>query len=124
MRLNQVTVTVLNIELAISFYRKLGLRPIVISPHYARFVCPQGDATFSVHVGEIVAAQTTVVYFETDEIDQTVARLKTAGIVFDTDPIDEPWLWREARLRDPFGNRLCLFSAGVNRLAPPWKIKE
>lgn len=28
-------------------------------------------------------------------------------------------LWREARLRDPAGNALCLFFAGPNRRDPP-----
>ena len=33
-------------------------------------------------------------------------------------------LWREARLRDPSGNPICLFAAGANRLNPPWRIQE
>ena len=39
-----------------------------------------------------------------------------------TPPVDQPWQWREARLRDPDGNRLCLFHAGENRLNPPWRL--
>ncbi len=39
MRLNQVTVTVANIESATTFYQSLGLKLIVKSPHYARFMC-------------------------------------------------------------------------------------
>ncbi|HZO78526.1 MAG TPA: hypothetical protein VFB39_10820 [Solirubrobacteraceae bacterium] len=31
---------------------------------------------------------------------------------FERRPMDQPWLWREARLRDPDGNWLCLFNAG------------
>ena len=37
-------------------------------------------------------------------------------------PTDRPWLWREARLRDPAGNALCLFFAGPNRRDPPWRV--
>jgi hydroxymethylpyrimidine/phosphomethylpyrimidine kinase len=35
-----------------------------------------------------------------------------------------PWLWREARLRDPSGNEICLYHAGANRRFPPWRIKD
>src|SRR3989442_5453961 len=45
-----------------------------------------------------------------------------AGIQFDSAPTDQPWLWREARLRDPAGNSLCLYSAGPNRRHPPWRV--
>lgn len=38
MNLNQVTVPVLDVEAAVAFYRGLGLRQIVGSLHYARFV--------------------------------------------------------------------------------------
>ena len=45
-----------------------------------------------------------------------------AGIAFTRLPTDERWLWREARLRDPDGNVLCLFHAGENRRHPPWRV--
>lgn len=124
MRLNQVTVTVVDIDAAVEFYSKLGLMPIVKSPHYARFMCPQGESTFSIHAGEVSAYSTTVVYFENDELDALVARLKASGLQFETHPTDERWLWREARLRDPSGNPICLFQAGNNRLNPPWRLPE
>jgi hypothetical protein len=41
---------------------------------------------------------------------------------FDSGPEDQSWLWREAWLRDPAGNRLYLFFAGENRRFPPWRI--
>jgi catechol 2,3-dioxygenase-like lactoylglutathione lyase family enzyme len=124
MRLNQVTVAVANVEEAVVFYSRLGLTPIVKSPHYARFVCPEGDSTFSVHLGEPPAAPSTVIYFENDRLDMLVESLKEAGLKFDSDPVDERWLWREARLRDPSGNPICLFQAGANRLNPPWRLPE
>ena len=50
MNLNQVTVPTLELEDAIAFYRALGLQLIVHAPpDYARFECPEGDATFSLH---------------------------------------------------------------------------
>ena len=124
MRLNQVTVTVENIDAAIAFYATLGLKLIVTSPHYARFVCPQGDSTFSVHLGEVQTNPTTVVYFENENLDAVVKDLQASGLVFDTQPADQRWLWREARLRDPSGNPICLFQAGENRLNPPWRLPE
>lgn len=124
MRLNQVTVTVDDVELAVAFYIKLGLKPIVKSPHYARFTCPEGDSTFSIHLGDAPVNSSTVVYFENDELDAMVERLQTAGLQFESEPTDERWLWREARLRDPSGNRVCLFQAGNNRLNPPWRLTE
>lgn len=123
MRLNQVTVTVGNIDAAIAFYTKLGLMLIVESPHYARFACPEGDSTFSVHAGDVIESPSTVVYFEHDELDVLITQLKAAGLQFDSEPTDERWLWREARLRDPSGNPVCLFQAGENRLNPPWRLQ-
>jgi catechol 2,3-dioxygenase-like lactoylglutathione lyase family enzyme len=122
MRLNQVTVATHDVERAIAFYRALGLELIVHSPHYARFVCPEGRSTFSVHRTDAPVATSTVVYFECDDLDATVAALKQAGLAFDTGPADQPWLWREARLSDPDGNPVCLFHAGTNRIDPPWRV--
>ena len=48
--------------------------------------------------------------------------ITAGGIAFDSPPTDQPWLWREARLRDPDGNCLCLFAAGENRRHPPWRL--
>jgi hypothetical protein len=63
-----------------------------------------------------------VVYFECAELDAKVAGLAAQGFVFTKLPKDERWLWREARLMDPSGNVLCLFSAGENRRNPPWRL--
>ena len=122
MRLNQVTVAVTDVARAADFYRGLGLTPVVLADHYARFSCPDGEGTFSIERAVAITPGDTVVYFECDDLDDRVATLKAAGVVFDTDPEDKPWLWREARLSDPDGNRLCLFFAGKNRLDPPWRV--
>ena len=61
-------------------------------------------------------------FFECEDLDARVAELRREGIVFDHEPTDQTWLWREARLRDPDGNQLCLYYAGENRLNPPWRL--
>ena len=123
MNLNQVTVQVANIPSARAFYETLGLTLLVSSPHYARFLCP-GGATFSIHLASDVRANGTAVYFECQDLDERVAALKTAGLAFEVDPVDQTWLWREAWLRDPDGNRICLYFAGDNRINPPWRLKD
>ena len=123
MNLNQVTVASTDVARAIVFYSKLGLKLIVKSPpNYARFECPEGQSTFSVHMVEQIAPSQTVVYFECAHLDETVRRLQRLGISFMSLPRDESWLWREARLQDPDGNTICLFYAGSNRLNPPWRV--
>ena len=125
MQLNQVTAPALNLQVSTNFYRALGLRLIVSSPHYARFECPEGGSTFSVHlVADVPSDSGIVVYFECDDLDAKVRHLKSEGFEFSQDPRDERWLWREARLRDPAGNQLCLYWAGENRRFPPWRITE
>ena len=126
MNLNQVTVPCLDLERSVEFYRKLGLELIVLDPpKYARFVCPVGNTTFSLHAAEQVdTASAPVVYFELDDLDEKVKALKAAGLRFETDPRDQEWLWREAYLRDPAGNLVCLYHAGTNRLDPPWRLAK
>ena len=124
MNLNQVTVPALDVDASVKFYERLGLELIVRSAHYARFSCPQGEATFSVHlVPELKGPSDIVVYFETASLDEKVASLQRAGMRFMQEPRDEPWLWREARVADPTGNIICLYWAGANRLNPPWRIQ-
>ncbi|MEC3957873.1 VOC family protein [Nocardia sp. CDC153] len=124
MRLNQVTVGATDLGRAEQFYGLLGLRLIVKTNHYLRFECPEGDSTFSVELVESVPEGEQVsIYFESDRLDKECARLRAAGIVFDSSPADMSWLWREAWLRDPDGHRVCLFHAGENRLEPPWRIR-
>jgi hydroxymethylpyrimidine/phosphomethylpyrimidine kinase len=124
MRLNQVTIGVLDLAPAIAFYRTLGLRLIVdSSPEYARFELPDGESTFSLHLTSGPCGQDfPLIYFECERLDAEVARLKGLGLAIESDPADQRWGWREAYLRDPSGNRICLFHAGANRRYPPWRI--
>jgi len=124
--LNQVTVPCADLEASVAFYRRLGLRLIVKDPRgYARFECPVGDATFSLHrVPHVPSAHGVVVYFELEGLDAKVRELRAEGVELESGPRDQPWLWREAYLRDPAGNRVRLFHAGRNRHDPPWRLRE
>ena len=122
MNLNQVTLPVRDIPSAVRFYLALGCIQIVDTPHYARFCCPEGDATFSLALEDGEFVNGAVIYFEHERLDEWVEELRAAGIGFEQDPTDERYLWREAVLRDPSGNKIKLYWAGVNRLDPPWRV--
>lgn len=124
MKLNQVTLPAIDVSVSVGFYRRMGFSLIVDSPHYARFGCQDGDSTFSVHHADSIASNTgVIIYFETKSLDEKVRELRAAGFKFDRAPQDERWLWREARLRDPAGNTICLYWAGENRKNPPWRVE-
>ena len=128
MNLNQVTLPVNNIPIAVEFYLKLGFTQIVDSPHYARFICPDGDSTFSLSYDEILnddnQCRHNVIYFEHEQLDDLVKQLKRKGIVFKQEPVDQSFLWREATLYDPSGNKIKLYWAGENRINPPWRVTK
>lgn len=124
LNLNQITIQVCDVEKSIEFYQKLGLKLIVKSlPKYARFECLAGETTFSLHhTGENLPASSTWLYFETETLDEDVARIQEMGIEPDELPVDQDWLWREARLKDPDNHTIILYFAGKNRKDPPWRI--
>jgi len=125
-RLNQVTVTGKDYAAMVAFYRAIGLIQIVDAPtnNYARFQTG-GGATFSVQIDpEEETSESTAVYFECDDLDQRVERLARGGIAFEHGPRDQPWMWREARLRDPAGNTVFLYRAGEARRFPPWRMDD
>ena len=125
LNLNQITVPVSDVERSIQFYQKLGLRLIVKSlPTYARFECPGGSSTFSLHrVESLPVGDGIWVYFEVENLDETVDSLLKEGISFEELPNNKPWLWCEARLKDPDNNQIILYFAGSNRTNPPWRIE-
>tara|TARA_R110001599_G_scaffold353459_1_gene592532 strand:- start:236738 stop:237118 length:381 start_codon:yes stop_codon:yes gene_type:complete len=123
MNMNQVTLPVNDMEKATRFYRTMGFLQIVDSPHYARFECTQGVATFSLSLDSGDRENTAVIYFEHEDLDGLVSALKAKGLLFDQDPMDRSYLWREAILHDPSGNKIKLYWAGENRLNPPWRVE-
>jgi catechol 2,3-dioxygenase-like lactoylglutathione lyase family enzyme len=125
-RLNHVTLSVTDLDRSVTFYKRLGFTQIVAEDGYARFICPEGDATLSLEAGGDAAESGSgaiSVHFESERLDALVAELKSRGVTFEQDPTDQPYLWREAVLRDPDGHRLFVYHAGVNRLDPPWRLR-
>lgn len=124
MNLNQITVPVLNVEASIKFYEKLGLKLIVKAlPTYARFECPEGNSTFSLHQVEVLPKESGIwIYFEVQELDKYVQQLMDKGISFEELPTDKSWLWRESRLKDLDNNQIIIYFAGNNRKNPPWRL--
>ncbi|MEM7186492.1 MAG: VOC family protein [Bacteroidota bacterium] len=126
MNLNQVTIPSQDVGKSIVFYQKLGLH-LIVHTHdaYARFECPEGDATLSLHLVDSAPCQPgAVIYFEVEDVARRVTELQDKGIQFDSLPTEQSWLWTEARLLDPDGNQIILFYAGENRKNPPWRMGE
>jgi catechol 2,3-dioxygenase-like lactoylglutathione lyase family enzyme len=140
-RLNHVTLPSVDPERSLPFYEGLGLTAIVLDRdpdgrlRYVRLIFPDGDSTLSLEresrdrpagAGDAGAGggpvPGPVLYFECDDLDARIAALTEAGYAFVEGPETKPWLWREARLRDPDGHALCLFRAGFYRRDPPWRI--
>ena len=124
--LNQITLPANDYAVSVAFYKQMGLKQIVDSPGaegiggYARFEAANG-VTLSIHVGDGAAGGATA-YLESGALDAWVAYLARRGVRFEQMPKDEDWGWREARLADPAGNRLCLHQAAEYRRYPPWRI--
>ena len=108
-------------KLATKFYRDLGFTQIVDTEHYARFECTEGDSSFSLSLQESDFDSGVVIYFEHQDLDNWVNNLKLKGFKFNQEPVDQTYLWREAVLHDPSGNKIKLYWAGENRLNPPWR---
>ncbi|MGC2372890.1 MAG: VOC family protein [Solirubrobacteraceae bacterium] len=124
MRLNHITLPARNVERSAGFYVRLGLTQIVADyPHYARLLAPDGDTTLSLYEAGTVHTGASI-HFEVEDVDETVQQLGQAGFEFVCDPVDQPYLWREAILLDSDGHRIFIFHAGENRLDPPWRIRK
>ena len=125
MKLNQITIPCTDYDASVAFYQQLGFVLIVDAPpRYARFETEEGT-TFSLHaVGKVTPADNFMIYFEVDDVDASVRKLEAKGIEFETQPVDQSWLWREARLIDPAGNRVCIYHGGENRRYPPWRVTD
>lgn len=123
MQLNQVTLPTQDIAQSRAFYLTLGFTLIVDTAHYLRFACPDDGATFSLALTETEFDSVTVIYFEHEKLDEWVADIVSKGVEFEQLPTQQRYLWKEAILKDPSGNKIKLYWAGENRLNPPWKVE-
>jgi catechol 2,3-dioxygenase-like lactoylglutathione lyase family enzyme len=101
LNLNQVTLPVKNMKEASEFYIQLGFLQIVDTPHYARFECKTGSASFSLSLEQGDFCNGAIIYFEHEKLDEWYEDLVNKGIVFEQQPENQRYLWREAVLRDP-----------------------
>ncbi|MDO1499931.1 VOC family protein [Winogradskyella maritima] len=126
MDLNQVTIPAKDVALSVKFYQNLGLKLIVDAlPRYVRFECPIGNSTFSIHQADTSENKNGItLYFEVKSVEEVVANLKAKGVNFDSEIVEESWLWKEIRLSDPDQNQIKIYHAGKNRKSPPWRIKD
>ena len=109
---------------AVQFYLNLGFTQIVDTPHYARFSCPDGNSTFSLSLENDDFENSSVIYFEHENLDELCQKLIDKGISFEQLPTEQRYLWKEAILHDPSGNKIKLYWAGDSRLNPPWKVEK
>ena len=126
-RLNQITLGAIDMAASIAFYEHLGLTLIVDSaPRYVRFEFPamEGSEPDTLSLHEVSgdyspSADWPLIYFEVDDV---AAFLENAGITPIKPPELKSYLWTEADIRDPSGNRIRVFNAGENRRFPPWRV--
>lgn len=127
-RLNQITLAATDMATSISFYQNLGLTLIVDSaPRYVRFEFPaplEGGppATLSLHEAPTdwtPQEHSPLVYFELDALDVFI---KDKNLTPLAPPEDKSYLWREADVLDPAGNKIRFYQAGQNRRFPPWRV--
>jgi len=128
LRLNQVTLGAIDFAASVLFYQRLGLTLIVDSaPRYVRFefpAAPDGSepATLSLHGvedGWTAPTDWPLIYFEVDDV---AAFLKDADIAPITKPEMKSYMWEEADILDPSGNKIRIFKAGKARRFPPWRV--
>ncbi len=130
LRLNQVTLGAKDMAASILFYKSLGLILIVDSaPRYVRFEFPPNPnggepATLSLHETptDWAAPQDgALIYFEVDDLDNFI---KVHNLSPLTLPKTQSYLWREADIFDPAGNKIRFYQAGGTRRFPPWRLSD
>ena len=124
-----MTLGVIDFAASVLFYQRLDLTLIVDSaPRYVRFEFPPAPdgskpATLSLHSvedGWSSPADWPLIYFEVDDI---TAFLSEVGIEPLSPPEIKTYLWEEADIIDPSGNKIRIFKAGKARRFPPWRVE-
>ena len=130
LRLNQVTLGAKDMAASVLFYENLGLKLIVDSaPRYCRFEFPEHSetpqpATLSLHEVDNnwkPPSDWPLIYFEVDDVPEF---LQQKNIIPTSDAEMKSYLWVEADIIDPSGNRIRIYQAGENRRFPPWRVKD
>ena len=115
---------------SVLFYQNLGLRLIVDSaPRYVRFEFPSDTqtpdpATLSLHSAPsswTAQNHNPLIYFEVDDLDDFISDKNLSPLA---PPETQSYLWIEADIVDPSGNRIRLYQAGENRRFPPWRVES
>ncbi|MGJ8563611.1 MAG: VOC family protein [Alphaproteobacteria bacterium] len=128
LRLNQVTLGAVDMPASVAFYKNLGLKLIVDSaPRYVRFEFPSDGesepATLSLHgteTGWQAPTDGPLIYFEVADV---AAFLSDKSLTPLAAPKAQSYLWTEADIIDPSGNRIRIYEAGENRRFPPWRVE-
>lgn len=127
LRLNQITLGARDTAASVAFYENLGLTLIVDSaPRYVRLEFPENEygerATLSLHgvdAGWKAPEDWPLIYFEVDDLTAFITEKNLTPL---TPPEMKSYLWEEADILDPSGNKIRLLKAGDNRRFPPWRV--
>jgi hydroxymethylpyrimidine/phosphomethylpyrimidine kinase len=123
--LNHVQLPAADLAASCAFYIQLGFTPLVVDPRqgYARLLAPNG-ATLALQVqpsGVLALAPNASrpeIHLECEHLGALLADLEQTGLPIDHGPVRSPQGWLEARLRDPYGNPICLYQANEQRRHP------
>lgn len=121
MEIQQIGITVSNVEASIDFYSLLGFDPIETHlPGQARL---QGkpNTLLVLHAGTVQDAGAWV-YIQVEDLQEMVRELQGKGVTFKSLPEKKAWIWEEAWLDDIDGNHIVLYRKPDKGVLPPWKI--
>jgi catechol 2,3-dioxygenase-like lactoylglutathione lyase family enzyme len=115
--LQTIVLFVSDVERAARFYRdELGLEQVFESDGRLALSC--GPIRLLLHPTEETARGVSNVelYFQVDDVDEAVSRLRAHGVGVLVEPTDEPWGERDAGVLDPDGYPVYL----TQSLADSW----
>jgi lactoylglutathione lyase len=106
-RIQTVVLNVSDVPAAAAFYEgRLGLDRVYENRGRIGLQC--GEVRILLHPSESAPARDAApwnveLYFEVDDVDETIARLRREGVGVLAEPADEPWGERDAAVLDPDG---------------------
>ena len=100
-----------NVEVTRAFYEALGFRqtyrfPADGEPVYVTM--SRGDSSIGIGAETAVDADRFGFWVYVDDVDATLERLRASGAQVVSEPEDQPWGERVARVRDPGGHLVYL----------------